>query len=96
MSEPTTTSAQRAPRGDEMTDPEKRRRPGRFARVLTALIGHSQSWGMVWFGLIFWGSVLNAIGAEVWPDAESAVVATGAAVVGLAAGATAKVRGRWI
>ena len=45
---------------------------------------------------IFWGSVLDAIGTEVWPDADSLVVAAGAAIVGLAAGVVAKVRGRWI
>lgn len=70
--------------------------PGAVARALTAVIEHTQTWGMVWFGLIFWGNVLNAIGTEVWPDADSLVVAAGAAVVGLAAGVLAKVRGRWI
>lgn len=70
--------------------------PGGVARALTAVIEHTQTWGMVWFGLIFWGNVLNAIGTEVWPDADSLVVAAGAAVVGLATGVVAKVRGRWI
>lgn len=70
--------------------------PTGLERVLTAVIQHSQQWGMVWFGFIFWGSVLNALGAEAWPDANAWAVATAAAVIGLAAGIVAKVRGRWI
>ena len=32
--------------------------------IITVLINHIKSWNMVWFGLIFWGSVLNAFAAE--------------------------------
>ena len=39
-------------------------------RWLEALMDHSQKWGMVWFGLIFWGSVLFATAQHFWPDGE--------------------------
>ena len=39
-------------------------------RWLEALIMHSENWGMVWFGLIFWGSIINAVAAK-WRSAQS-------------------------
>jgi len=70
--------------------------PAGVVRALTGVIGHSQRWGMVWFGVVFWGSVLNAIGTEVWPDADSLAIGAAAAAIGLVGGVLAKVRGRWI
>lgn len=34
----------------------------KFNEILT---NHISNWNMVWFGLIFWGSVINAI-AEIY------------------------------
>lgn len=79
-----------------MTSAEPEQGPGLIARSFTAVMGHSQQWGMVWFGLIFWGSVLNAVGTKVWPNAHSVALGAAAAVLGLTAGWVAKVRGRWI
>jgi len=65
-------------------------------RWLTTLLTHSESWGMVWFGLIFWGSVINAIALLLRPDADPMLVAWGAYATGLAIGAFAKARGGWL
>ena len=65
-------------------------------RVLMPIIQHTVQWGMVWWGLLFIGSVLNAIGTRALPDANTTLIAVLAAGIGLALGVTAKVRGRWI
>ena len=57
---------------------------------------HSEAWGMVWFGLIFWGSVINAVAAAALPDANSALLAWAAYATGLAIGMFAKARGGWL
>ena len=31
--------------------------PTALARMIGGLIQHSETWGKVWFGLVFWGSV---------------------------------------
>jgi len=82
--------------GAGMTQPTAEPAPTGLVRALTVVIGHSQRWGMVWFGLLFWGSVMNAVGTEAWPDANALAVGAVAAVVGLTGGLVAKVRGRWI
>lgn len=65
-------------------------------RTVTAVLQHTQTWGMVWFGLIFWGSVINALALRLAPDADSVLVAWAAIATGLALGALAKARGRWL
>ncbi|MEM8769413.1 MAG: hypothetical protein AAGE43_18395 [Pseudomonadota bacterium] len=65
-------------------------------RWLTALFQHSERWGMLWFGLIFWGSVINALGLKLMPGADPALLAWAAYATGLAIGAFAKARGGWL
>ena len=65
-------------------------------RWIGALSAHSESWGMVWFGLIFWGSVINAVALQLLPDAEPMLVAWAGYASGLAIGAFAKARGGWL
>ena len=59
-------------------------------------VRHADEWGKVWFGLIFWGSVINAIALQSLPAAEPALVAWAAYATGLAIGAFAKARGSWL
>lgn len=65
-------------------------------RWISASIAHSQDWGMLWFGLIFWGSVINAIAVQTLATADPALVAWASYATGLAIGALAKVRGGWL
>ena len=67
-----------------------------LTRWIGAGIAHSEEWGMLWFGLIFWGSVINAIALSFLSTADPALVAWASYATGLAIGAFAKARGRWL
>ena len=67
-----------------------------LTRWIGAGIAYSQEWGMLWFGLIFWGSVINAIALNTLNGAEPALVAWASYATGLAIGALAKARSRWL
>ena len=47
---------------------------------------HADEWGKVWFGLIFWGSVLFATAQEIWPDGNATVHLLVAGAIGVAGG----------
>ena len=64
--------------------------------TVLAAIDHSERWGVVWFGLIFWGSVLNALGPQLLPGVPDTPRSVGLFAVGLAVGLVAKLRGRWL
>jgi len=64
--------------------------------LIESLMTHSETWGMVWFGFIFWGSVINAMAVMALPSETSWLVAVAAYATGLAMGALAKARGRWL
>jgi len=61
----------------------------KFNEILT---NHISNWNMVWFGLIFWGSVINAI-AEIYLINNYSVLCY---LSGLLLGLIAKIRGTWI
>jgi len=61
----------------------------KFKEILT---NHISNWNMVWFGLIFWGSVINAI-AEIYLINNYSVLCY---LFGLLLGLIAKIRGTWI
>lgn len=63
---------------------------------VAALLQHSNRWGPAWFGLIFLGSVLNALSRELWPNTDDLLIATASAGLGLAAGLAAVKRGFWL
>lgn len=67
-----------------------------LSRWIGAAIAHSQNWGALWFGLIFWGSVINAVALQLLPAAEPALVAWASYATGLAIGTFAKARGGWL
>ncbi len=70
--------------------------PTGIGRLLGGLIQHSENWGKVWFGLIFWGSALFAISSKIWPDTSNIVLLSGSLVIGLFAGIGAHIRGYWL
>lgn len=65
-------------------------------RVLDATLLHADEWGKVWFGLIFWGSVLFATAQRIWPDGAAAPQLLGALTIGGLAGIGARRRGYWL
>ncbi|MDG1721489.1 MAG: hypothetical protein P8I12_01280 [SAR86 cluster bacterium] len=64
--------------------------------IITVLINHIKSWNMVWFGLIFWGSVLNALAAEFGLLANNPNLSYFFFLFGLILGLVAKFRGTWL
>ena len=71
-------------------------RAATIARWLEASVEHSETWGMVWFGLLFWGSVINAAALRFLPDTDTWIVGWASYATGLAVGALARARGGWL
>ena len=61
-------------------------------KLETILSNHISKWNMVWFGLIFWGSVFNAIAIQFEVILGSLIWY----LSGLALGLIAKIRGTWL
>jgi hypothetical protein len=61
-------------------------------KLETILSNHISKWNMVWFGLIFWGSVFNAIAIQLEVMLGSLIWY----LCGLAIGLIAKIRGTWL
>ncbi|HJM97561.1 MAG TPA: hypothetical protein QF776_05250 [Acidimicrobiales bacterium] len=70
--------------------------PTGLARITGDLIQHSETWGKIWFGLVFWGCVLFAISQRIWPNANNAVLLIASFAIGLASGFAAHIRGYWL
>ena len=70
--------------------------PTGLARILGGLIQHSETWGKIWFGLVFWGSVLFAISTRIWSDTNDMVLLAASLIIGLTAGIYAHIRGYWL
>ena len=64
--------------------------------IITSLINHIKAWNMVWFGLIFWGSVLNAFAGELGLLTNNPDLSYLFFLLGLILGLTAKFRGTWV
>ena len=61
-------------------------------KLETIFSNHISKWNMVWFGLIFWGSVFNAIAIQLEVMLDSLIWY----LCGLAIGLIAKIRGTWL
>ncbi|MDA8981985.1 hypothetical protein N9H47_01240 [Gammaproteobacteria bacterium] len=61
-------------------------------KLETIFSNHISKWNMVWFGLIFWGSVFNAIAIQLEVMLGSLIWY----LCGLAIGLIAKIRGTWL
>jgi len=63
-----------------------------MAKFNEILSNHIAKWNMVWFGLIFWGSVFNAV-ANHYEILSSSLLCYS---IGLLFGIIAKSRGTWL
>ena len=63
--------------------------------VMELFFQHLSSWGLVWFGLIFWGSIFNAILERLFLDVSSLIFLFLAYLLGLILGLLAKYKG-WV
>ena len=70
--------------------------PTTIKTFITKAIAHSETWGKVWFGLIFLGSVFNALLIEFNADIGNFTRISLAFGIGLALGIVAHLRGRWV
>ena len=61
----------------------------KFNELLT---NHISRWNMVWFGLIFWGSIFNALALNFGFDKNPLFFYT----IGFLFGLLAKLRGTWL
>ena len=64
-------------------------------KIVTLFVEHLTNWGLVWFGVIFWGSVFNAISAYFFQSSNQFVFTLVAYLLGLILGLLAKYRG-WV
>ena len=66
-------------------------------KFITLFFEHITNWGLVWFGLIFWGSIFNAIFNYFLGDSHSLALALTAYLLGLILGLLGKYKGwSWI
>ena len=61
-------------------------------KLNTIISNHISNWNMVWFGLIFWGSVFNNIAINYEPTTNPMLWYA----CGLLLGIVAKIRGTWL
>ena len=64
--------------------------------MLDMLISHIKQWRMVWFGLIFIGSILNAFAARIEALSQVPNLTYWCFFVGFVIGMIAKFRGKWL
>ena len=65
--------------------------------IIELFFQHLSSWGLVWFGLIFWGSIFNAISTYLFQDTHDLIFIISAYTLGLMLGLLAKFKGwSWI
>ena len=66
-------------------------------KVVTLFFEHITNWGLVWFGLIIWGSIFNEIFKHILDDRHSLAFALTAYLLGLILGLLGKYKGwSWI
>ena len=66
-------------------------------KIITLFFEHITNWGLVWFGLIFWGSIFNAIFHNFLGDNHSLSFVLTAYLLGLILGLLGKYKGwSWI
>ena len=63
---------------------------------LESISNHIESWGMIWFGLIFLGSIFNEFSILNLINISVYKVNLFPYLLGLTIGIIAKLRGRWI
>jgi len=64
-------------------------------KIITFFVDHLTNWGLVWFGVIFWGSIFNATSAYFFQNSDQLAFSLFAYSLGLILGLLAKYRG-WV
>ena len=64
--------------------------------ALESISNHIESWGMIWFGLIFLGSIFNEFSLLNSINISVININLFPYLLGLTLGIIAKLRGRWI
>ena len=64
-------------------------------KIVTLFVEHLTNWGLVWFGVIFWGSILNATSAYFLENSHQLAFTLLAYSLGLTLGLSAKYKG-WV
>jgi len=64
-------------------------------KIITLFFEHITNWGLVWFGVIFWGSIFNAISTYFFQNSHDLSFTLLAYLLGLTLGLLAKYRG-WV
>ena len=64
--------------------------------ILQSISNHIESWGMVWFGLIFLGSIFNEFSLLNLINISAFNINFFPYLLGLTIGIITKLRGRWI
>ena len=64
-------------------------------KIITLFFEHITNWGLVWFGVIFWGSIFNATSTYFFQNSRDFSFTLLAYLLGLTLGLLAKYRG-WV
>ena len=64
-------------------------------KIVTLFVEHLTNWGLVWFGVIFWGSILNATSTYFFQNSHQLAFTLLAYLLGLTLGLLAKYKG-WV
>ena len=65
-------------------------------KIIDQFLTHTSDWKMVWFGLIFLGSIINAVLQKSSLIGDSPYVSVFAFGAGALIGLVAKIRGAWL
>jgi hypothetical protein len=64
-------------------------------KIITLFFEHITNWGLVWFGVIFWGSIFNATSTYFFQNSHDLSFTLLAYLLGLTLGLLANRRG-WV
>ena len=64
-------------------------------KIITLFFEHITNWGLVWFGVIFWGSIFNTTSTYFFQNSHDLSFTLLAYLLGLTLGLLAKYRG-WV
>ncbi len=64
-------------------------------KIIEIFLAHITSWGLVWFGVVFWGSIFKATSEYLFQNSHDLSLTLLAYLLGLILGLLAKYRG-WV
>ncbi|MDG2060965.1 MAG: hypothetical protein P8J93_03995 [SAR86 cluster bacterium] len=66
------------------------------SKLVEILFAHIANWRKVWFGLIFWGSIFNAVAPKIGILENQPYLTLVCFGAGFLIGLVAKIRGTWL